>query len=122
MLKDEIKKDMQRSQEALESAERNLKESDIITAANRTFVACENAVYVLLKSKFGSTSISRIKILTKLKEINPKAKEAYDESYDLRVQADYGKETKILPLNKENIEKILEKVKEIIKDANKAVD
>ena len=122
MRNEEIKKDLKRAQEALESAERNFKENDILTTANRNFVACENAVYVLLKSEFGLTSISRIKILTKLKEINPEAKEAYDKSYDLRVQADYGREAKILPLNKENMGKTLQKVKKILDKASTLVD
>lgn len=71
MLKDEVKADFLRAKKALDSAERNFKEGDILTAANRTFVACENSIYILLKSKFGSTSISRMKILTKLAEIDP---------------------------------------------------
>ncbi|MBU2638545.1 MAG: HEPN domain-containing protein [Nanoarchaeota archaeon] len=118
----EIKKDIKRAKDALESAERNFKENDMLTAANRNFVACENAVYVLLKSKFGSSSVSRMKILTRLKEINPKAKEAYDNSYDLRVQADYGRKARMLPLNKGNMEKSLKDVKEIVKNAAKAID
>ena len=48
---DEIKEDLKRAEEALESAERNFKENDILTAANRIFVTCENSVYVLLKLK-----------------------------------------------------------------------
>ena len=122
MLKKEIDDDLKRAQEALESAERNSKENDILTTANRAFVACENAVYVLMKLKFGSASISRIKILTKLKEISPEAKKAFDESYDLRVQADYGRKSRILPLNKENMDKILQKVKEIVEGANRLAE
>ncbi|MFH1066130.1 MAG: HEPN domain-containing protein [Nanoarchaeota archaeon] len=118
----ESEKDIKRAKDALESAERNFKENDMLTAANRNFVACENAVYVLLKSKFGSSSVSRMKILTRLKEINPKAKEAYDNSYDLRVQADYGRKARMLPLNKGNMEKSLKDVKEIVKNAAKAID
>ena len=118
---DEIKEDLNRAKEALISAERNFKEEDILTAANRIFVACENAVCVLLKLKFGSSSISRIRIITRLNEIDKEAKKAYDESYDLRVQADYGRESKIVPLNKENVERVLKKVKEILKRAEDAV-
>ena len=121
MLNEEIKKDLKRAQKALNSAKRNFKEDDIFTTANRSFVACENAVYVLLKTHFSSSSISRSKILTRLKEINQKAKEVYDCSYDLRVQEDYGREAKMLPLNKENMEKSLQDVKEIVESANKAI-
>ena len=122
MLKDEIKADLKRAKEALGSAERNFRENDLLTAANRTFVACENGVYILLKSKFGSVSISRKRILTRLKEIDKKAKETYDVSYDLRVQADYGREAKVLPLNRENLDKVLSGVKEIIRKASKLLD
>lgn len=92
-----------------------MEEGDIFTAANRIFVACENAVYVILKLKFGSSSTSRIRIITRLKEVDEFAKEAYDESYDLRVQADYGRISKIIPLTKENVEKVLEKVRKVLR-------
>lgn len=113
----DIEKDLERAEEALKSAQRNLEENDIFTAANRNFVACENAVYVLLKIKFGSSSISRAKILTRLKEISSEAKITYDNSYDLRVQADYGREARVLTLDKENIEKIIKETKKLIDDA-----
>lgn len=119
VIKEEIKEDLNRAKEAYESAERNLKEDDILTTANRSFVSCENSVYILSKSKFGSSPISRIRILTRLKEIDKEAKETYDESYDLRVQANYGKEAKITPLNRENVEKSLEKVRKLLSKAEK---
>lgn len=122
MLNEELERDIKRAKDALESAERNLTENDILTAANRNFVACENAVYVLLKSKFGSSSVSRMKILTKLKEINPEAKKTYDLSYDLRVQADYGRESRLFPLTKENLETCLNEVKKLIESANKLTE
>ncbi len=118
---DEINEDLKRAKKALESAERNFKENDILTAANRTFIACENSVYVLLKLKFGSASISRMKILTKLKEINPMLKETYDKSYDLRVQADYGRKSKYLPLTKENLDKVINDVKKQLDNINNLV-
>ncbi|MBU0628066.1 MAG: HEPN domain-containing protein [Nanoarchaeota archaeon] len=106
-----VEEDLKRAKEAMESAERNFNENDILTAANRAFVACENTAYVMLKSKFGSTSVNGAKILTKLKDINPSMKETYDRSYDLRVQADYGRESRYLPLNKENLAKVIKEVK-----------
>ena len=118
----EIRKDIERAEQALESAQRNLKEGDMLTAANRNFIACENAICVLLKSKFGSNSISRMKILTKLKEIDPCAKEAYDNSYDLRVQADYGRESRIIPLNEDNLEKSLEIVSNLVEKARRLLE
>ncbi|MBS3099235.1 HEPN domain-containing protein [Candidatus Pacearchaeota archaeon] len=121
MLKDEIKIDLKRAQEALKSAERNLQQEDLLTAANRLFVACENIAYVLLKSKFGSSSISRIKVLTRLGEINKEAKNLYTESYDLRVQADYGRQAKVTSLTKENMKNSLEKVKKLIEKTSLAI-
>ncbi len=107
MMLDEIKEDLKRAKKALESAKNNFSEGDILTAANRTFVACENSAYVLLKLKFGSTSITRAKILTRLKDVNPTLKDIYDRSYDLRVQADYGRNSKYLPLTKGNLNKVM---------------
>ena len=118
----EIKEDLERAHGALQSAKRNLDEEDILTAANRLFVACESAIYAFLKSEYGSVSMSRERILTRLKEIDPMMKEIYDKSYDLRVQADYGRESKHLPLTKINIQislvniiHIMQKVEELIK-------
>lgn len=111
---DEIKDDLNRAKDALVSAERNFREEDIFTAANRAFVACENSVYALLKLKFGSSSASRARISTQLKDIDPLLKETYDDSYDLTVQADYGRESKHLPLTKENLGKVIEDVKKHI--------
>ena len=76
MAKEEIEGDLKRAQEALKAAERNFDEEDILTAANRNFVACENAAYVLLKSHFGSTSVNRTKILARLKEVSPEARKS----------------------------------------------
>ncbi len=121
-MEEEIKKDIERAESAFKSAERNFKENDLFTAANRVFVACENSIYALLKLKYGSSSISRIKILTKLGEIDKKAKEAYDKSYDLRVQSDYGRNANLIPLNRKNIEEILDEVKKILENAKSLFD
>lgn len=110
----EIKEDLERAEQALQSAERNFQEKDVLTAANRLFVACESAIYALLKQKYGSISMSRERILSRLKEVDEHMKEIYDKSYDLRVQADYGKQSKITPLTETNVEFILSEVKNII--------
>lgn len=112
-----IDEDLKRAHEALDAAERNFKEGDMLTAANRVFVACENAVYIFLKLKFGSVSVSRMRILTRLGDIDLNARTTYDTTYDLRVQADYGKEAKILPLTKENLSKTLSDVRQLIEQA-----
>ncbi len=110
----EIEEDLKRSEQALESAERNFGEGDVLTAANRAFVACESIIYAFLKLQYGSISISRERILTRLKEVDSSLKELYDQSYDLRVQADYGKQSRLLPLNQANVENILSRTKDKI--------
>lgn len=113
-LPSEIKEDLERAEKALQSAERNLQEKDFLTAANRLFVACESAIYALLKQKYGSISMSRERILSRLKEVDEQMKEIYNKSYDLRVQADYGKQSKITPLTEENVKSLLLEVTKII--------
>lgn len=110
----EIKEDLERAHRALQSAQRNFEEKDILTAANRLFVACESAICAFLKSEYGSVSISRERILTRLKDLDKQMKETYDWSYDLRVQADYGKESKHFPLTKENVQMLLVDITKII--------
>ncbi|MCS4541423.1 MAG: hypothetical protein HY929_03730 [Euryarchaeota archaeon] len=48
-VKNEIIEDFSRAKSAPASAKRNFEEGDILTAANRIFVACENAIYALMK-------------------------------------------------------------------------
>ncbi len=57
--------------------------------------------------------------MTKLKDVNPKLKSMYDRAYDLRVQADYGREATVVPLNKENVENILVEVRSFIEQLQK---
>ncbi len=109
-IKEEIIEDLGRAEKALKAAERNFEEKDLLTSANRLFVACESAIYALLKQKYGTLSISRERILTRLKEINAHLKEIYDKSYDLRVQADYGRQSRLLPLTEDNLKLLLKEV------------
>lgn len=113
-LKAEIQEDMERAEKALQSAERNDLESDFFTAANRIFVACESTVCAFLKYRYGSSSVSRERILTRLKELDESIKVIYDKSYDLRVQADYGKQSRLLPLTPENVALVIAEVAKLI--------
>jgi len=45
--------------------------------------------------------------------------ELYERSYDLRVQADYGRKSKNLELNKERVGEIISKVQKLISDIEK---
>lgn len=122
VLLSEIRADLDRAKRALASAERNFDEGDLFTAANRLFVACKSAVYASLKKEFGSISMSRERILTRLGGLNQDYKEIYDQSYDLRVQADYGKETRLMPFSKENIKLILTKVTRIVQEISQKIN
>ena len=113
-IKEEIQEDMKRAEQALQSAERNMEENDVLTSANRLFVACESAVCAFLKHQYGNSSVSRERILTRLREIDERMRKTYDDSYDLRVQADYGKKSRHFPLTKENIITLRREVVEVI--------
>ncbi len=120
VLKDELKnkiiEDFDRAKTAFASARRNFDEGDLFTAANRLFVACENAVYACMKLRFGGTTISRKRIILKIQSISPRMMELYERSYDLRVQADYGRKSRIVEFNKERIGEMINKVEKLIMD------
>ncbi len=118
-LKDEIIQDFDRAKNAFASARRNFEEDDLFTASNRLFVACENAVYACMKLKFGGTTISRKRIIMKIESISPSMMELYERSYDLRVQADYGRKSRIVELNKERVSEMIDKVQKLILDIEK---
>jgi len=115
-LKNEIIEDFDRAKTAFASARRNFDEGDLFTAANRLFVACENAVYACMKLRFGGTTISRKRIILKIQSISPRMMELYERSYDLRVQADYGRKSRIVEFNKECIGEMINNVEKLIMD------
>lgn len=108
--------DFGRAKKALASAKRNFEEGDILTTSNRIFVACENVIYARIRLKFGNTTFSRKRIILKLEEIDPILKEVYEGSYDMRVQADYGRRSRVITISKKNVEEIVKKVEKIISD------
>ena len=118
-LKNEIIDDFNRATNALASAMRNFEEEDLFTASNRLFVACENAVYACMKLKFGGTTISRKRIVLKIGSISPEMMELYERSYDLRVQADYGRKSRIAELNKERVLDVMNRINKSILDIEK---
>ena len=115
-LKNEIIEDFDRAKTAFSSARRNFDEGDLFTAANRLFVACENAVYACMKLRFGGTTISRKRIISKIQSVSPRMMELYERSYDLRVQADYGRKSRIVEFNKERIWEMINQVEKLIMD------
>ncbi len=118
-LKTEIIEDFNRAKTAFASARRNFDDGDLFTAANRLFVTCENAVYSCMKLRFGGTTISRKRIILKIQSVSPRMMELYERSYDLRVQADYGRKSRIAELNKERIGEMINKVQKLISDIEK---
>ncbi len=115
-LKNEIIEDFNRAKNAFASARRNFDEGDLFTTANRLFVACENTVYACMKLRFGGTTISRKRIILNIESISPRMMELYERSYDLRVQADYGRKSRIVELNKEHIGEMINNVQKLILD------
>jgi len=115
-LKNEIIEDFDRAKTAFASARRNFDEGDLFTAANRLFVACENAVYACMKLRFGGTTISRKRIILKIQSVSPRMMELYERSYDLRVQTDYGRKSRIVEFNKERIGEMINNVEKLIMD------
>lgn len=108
----DIKDDLARAARALDAAEHNLEEfGDFFTVANRAFVACESTVYAYLGKVLGNAPQSRARLQANLSSLKPELKRVYDKSYDLRVQADYGRASKFIILNKENVRTILDRVK-----------
>ncbi len=120
VLNDDVKKevieDFNRARSALVSAKRNFDEGDILTSANRIFVACENATYALMRLRFGNTTFSRKRITIGIKRINPLLVDLYEQSYDMRVQADYGRRSRIAELTKERVHEITRKIEKLVSD------
>ena len=69
-----------------------------------------------MKLRFGGTTISRKRIILKIQSISPRMMELYERSYDLRVQADYGRKSRIVEFNKERIGEMINKVEKLIMD------
>ena len=108
----DIKDDLARAAWALDAEEHNLGEfGDFFTAANRAFVACESTVYAYLGKVLGNAPKSRARLQANLSSLRPELKRVYDQSYDLRVQADYGRASRFILLNKENVRNTLNKIK-----------
>lgn len=116
-LKNEIIDDFHRAKDALVSAKKNFEDNDVPAASNRVFVACENAIYVRLKIMFGNTTFSRRRILLKIGSISPSLKDLYERSYDMRVQADYGRRSRIAELNRKNVEDVIKETENLISNA-----
>ncbi len=113
-LKNEIIADFHRAKNALGSAKKNFEEDDLPAASNRVFVACENAIYARLRIMFGNTTFSRKRIVLKIGSISPLLKDLYERSYDMRVQADYGRRSRIVELNKNNVEAVIKETENLI--------
>ena len=106
--------ELKRAKDALDAAERNLNDfKDVNTAANRIFFACEPLAHALIEKRLGNIPKTRIKLQRNMKSLNPALKQTYDESYDLRMQADYGCDFKHLQLSEENVRIIINKVKHL---------
>lgn len=104
-----------RALEFLEAVKRNLKEGDIKTAANREYFALERAVVSCLMIKFDKDLKNHQKIWELSKNLDAGISDLLRELYDLRLQADYGKSSKIVALNEKVIKNYLEKIETLLK-------
>jgi len=105
-----------RAKEFFEAAEANFNRGDINTAANREYFAAERAVVALLKIKTGREFKNHKNIWNASRILNLGV-DVYGllrSLYDLRLQADYGKEFSIVPLTKESARDYLIKVKALL--------
>jgi len=78
----------------LKNPEKELKEIDLIKNSN-------------VGKGAGADAINRLFLLNM---------ELYERSYDLRVQADYGRRSRIVELSKERVEEIINRVEKLISD------
>lgn len=106
--------DWNRAKSFLAAAEANLKLDDFKTAANREYFACERAVVAVLKLKGIRAPSVHKKIWEKSALVEQNSIHLLRSLYDLRLQADYGKSSFIVPLNMQTAEEYLEKVKSFI--------
>jgi len=98
----------------LKAAESNLKLNDYRTAANREYFACESAVSAVLKLKGIKARKEHKDIWDKAAFVCPDGKRLLRELYDLRLQADYGKASFIVPLSQEIAEEYLVRLKAFV--------
>lgn len=87
---------------------------DYKTTANREYFACESAVVSVLKLNGFSSPAEHKRIWKESRNLEPNPARLLQELYDLRLQADYGKQSFIVPLSRENVEEYLKKVRWLI--------
>jgi uncharacterized protein (UPF0332 family) len=107
-----------RAKDFLAAAKRNLEESDLRTAANRAYFSAERAVVACLMCR-------KIKIpkhhkvvwyMCNLLNINYDAYTLLRRLYDLRLQADYGKSSKIIELTNESLNQHIAEIEKMMED------
>lgn len=106
----------ERAKDFFRAAQANLSRGDINTAANREYFAAERAIVALLEVKTEQEFKSHGKIwdASRTLDLSVDIYELLRKLYDMRLQADYGKEFNIVPLNKESVKKYLVKVKALL--------
>lgn len=94
-----------RAKDFLAASKRNLEESDLKTAANRLYFACERAAVAGLRAANRKVP-KHHKVVWMLSRYLGLGYDCYKllrKLYDLRLQADYGKSSKIVELTTESL-------------------
>lgn len=102
----------------LEAAEANFRLNDFRTAANRIYFTAESAVVAALKfnSKPVSKNHKNIWMLSNLLGLGINTHELLRDLYDMRLQADYGYVSNMVKLDKDNIDRYLSNVRDLLKE------
>jgi len=105
-----------RAKEFFEAAEANFSRGDVNTAANREYFAAERAVVALLKIETGQEFKNHKNIwdASRILNLDVDIYGLLRSLYDLRLQADYGKEFSIVPLTMGSAKEYLAKVKALL--------
>ena len=106
-----------RAKDFLKAAKVNMELNDIKTVANREYFAMERAVIVslLIENKKVPKNHKEIWEMSRYLDFGINVSELMRKLYDLRLQADYGKISDIVELNKENVANYLKEIELVIK-------
>ena len=112
------KEDWNRAKDFFKAAETNFKLDDFKTTANRAYFTAESAIIAALKfnSKPVSKNHKNIWALSNLLGLEINTYDLLRDLYDMRLQADYGYVSDIIVINKDNTNKYLSRVRDLLKE------
>lgn len=108
-----------RANDFLNAAKTNLEWGDLKTTANREYFALERAIVCVLLMENKKVFKNHKKIWEMSKSLDLDVFSLMRKLYDLRLQADYGKISDIVELNRGNVIDYLNQVELLIKKIRK---